>query len=423
MLKEEQAAELLRRCEAISDRRLDNLRGNLRRAETRAAAVWEMIVFEASSQLGHVEYEDPSGGPDLKLHFSEDRFAWIEIAYQNPRFEDEERRSSAVVKWVNLERQRIGFAGSISCDFFGDLNNPAGPVRTLPSLHEKKVFLREPEVLAFFSRLKDPLSAIHQVTLKRWTVTLIANPEASQLLISGGGTVQESPRMIQEHAVYRKLVKKRNQHNVEGPRVICIGSDTSRAVGLNQSHRLINLESIISNALPSGGSVSAVIIVDIAVSLATFGVSVVRKATAQIYPIDAKLTRYPLSNEEFAVLASLDFNRWKYSFAFNRHVEEVPAYMLRTSNSLSISQKSDGSVKLRIPGPELLDALAGRQSLVHAHTAPDNPPDQYLTYLLGSGWRIANCQYVQGDVQKGLSELIELTLAPPHERVYARRVS
>jgi hypothetical protein len=290
-----------------------------------------MIVFEASSQLGHVEYEDPSGGPDLKLYFSEDRYAWIEIAYQNPRFEDEERRSRAVMEWVNQERQRIGFAGSIRCDFFGELNNPAGPVRTLPSLHEKKVFLKDPEVFAFFSRLKDPLSAIHQVTLRRWTVTLTANPEASQFLISGG-TVQESPRIVLEHSIYRKLVKKRNQHKVEGPRVICIGSDSSRAVGLNQSHRLIDLESVISGAIPSGGSISAVIIVDIAVSLATFGVSV-RKAAVQLYPIDAKLTRYPLSNEEFDVLASLDFNRWKYSFALNRHVEEVPAYMLRTSNS------------------------------------------------------------------------------------------
>jgi hypothetical protein len=185
---------------------------------------------------------------------------------------------------------------------------------------------------------------------------------------------------------------------------------------------LIDLECVVSSALPPGGSISAVIIVDISVSLATFGVSV-RKATAQLYPIDAKLTRYPLSNKEFDLLASLDFNRWKYSYALNRHIEEVPAYMLRTSNCLNFAHNSDGSVKLRIPGPELLDALAGRQSLLHAHTAPDNPPDQYLTYLLGSGWRIANCQYVQGDVQKGLSELIELTLAPPHENVYTRRVS
>jgi hypothetical protein len=247
MLKEEQAAELLRRCEAIADRRLDNLRGNLHRAETRAAAVWEMLVFEAISQLGHVEYEDPSGGPDVKLHFSGNRSVWIEIAYQNPRFEDEERRSNAVIDWVNSERKRIGFAGSISCDFFGESNNPPGPVRIVPSLHDRKVFLRDPEVLAFFSRLKDPLSDIHQVTLKRWTVTLTAKPKPSQFLISGG-MLQESPRLVQEHAVYRKLLKKRNQHKVEGPRVICIGSDTSRAVGLNQSARLINLESVLSAA-------------------------------------------------------------------------------------------------------------------------------------------------------------------------------
>jgi hypothetical protein len=380
-----------------------------------------MLVFEASSQLGHVEYEDPSGGPDLKLHFAENRFAWIEIAYQHPRFEDEERRSNAVINWVNSERQNIGFAGSISCDFFGESDNPAGPVRTLPCLHESNVFLRDPEVSAFFSRLKDPLSAMHQVTLKRWTVTLTAKPDPSQWIIHEG-TVQESPRMLQEHAIYRKLVKKRNQHKVDGPRVICIGSDTSRAVGLNQPTGLINLEGVISAALIPGGSISAVIIVDIAVSLANFPRSV-RKATAKLYPIDAKLTRYPLSNAEFDVLGSLDFNRWKYSFALNRHVEEVPAYMLRTSNSLSIASKSDSSVKLCIPGPELLDALAGRQSLIHARSVPGNPPDQNLTHLLGSGWRIVNCQFIQGDVQKGLSELVELTLAPPHEPVYARRVS
>ncbi len=128
--------------------------------------------------------------------------------------------------------------------------------------------MRDPEVFAFFSSLKNSLSAIHQVTLRRWTVTLTANPEASQFLISGG-TVQESRRIVQEHAIYRKLVKKRNQHKVEGPHVICIGSDTSRFVGLNQAHRLIDLESVISGTIPSGGSISAVIIVDIAVLLAT----------------------------------------------------------------------------------------------------------------------------------------------------------
>jgi hypothetical protein len=59
---------------------------------------------------------------------------------------------------------------------------------------------------------------------------------------------------------------------------------------------LINLESVLSAAFSSGGSISAVIIVDIAVSQTTLGVTV-RKATAKLYPIDAKLTNYPLSNK------------------------------------------------------------------------------------------------------------------------------
>lgn len=65
MLKEEQVAELLRRCEAVAGRVLKQTRGNLRRAETRAAAVWELIVLEAVSQLGRVELESPVGGPDV----------------------------------------------------------------------------------------------------------------------------------------------------------------------------------------------------------------------------------------------------------------------------------------------------------------------------------------------------------------------
>lgn len=62
MLKEEQAAELLRRCESIAGRALKQTRGNLRRAETRAAAVWELVVSEAVAQLGRVELEPPGVG-------------------------------------------------------------------------------------------------------------------------------------------------------------------------------------------------------------------------------------------------------------------------------------------------------------------------------------------------------------------------
>ena len=45
MLREEQATELLRRCELITAQRLKKIRGNLRKAESRAAAIWELLVI------------------------------------------------------------------------------------------------------------------------------------------------------------------------------------------------------------------------------------------------------------------------------------------------------------------------------------------------------------------------------------------
>jgi hypothetical protein len=87
--------------------------------------------------------------------------------------------------------------------------------------------------------------------------------------------------------------------------------------------------------------------------------------------------------------------------------------MRRVENRSSVESLDDGSVKLRIPGPELLEALAGGQSLVH-----DDPYGEYLSHLLGNGWRIADCRLIEGDVAQGLSELVELTLVP-YECVYS----
>jgi hypothetical protein len=416
MLKEEQAAELLGRCEFIANRRLEALRGNLKRAETRAAAVWEMLVLEACAQVGHVEYEAPNGGPDIKLYFTPDRFAWIEVAYIHPRFEDEERKSSAVVHWIQSESRRIGFTGSIRCDFFGDPSNPAGPVRALPGLDEKKLFFRDPDVSAFMARLQSPLSSRHSVTLKRWTITLIANPDPSPFVISGG-IFQKSPRTIKEHSVYRTLYKKIRQHKVDGPRIVCIGSDTSRAVALSNSASRLNLRQSLEAAMLHRGIISAVIVVDIA-SMPSSSHGWKRMATAQLYHTDGKTICSPLSVKELDLLGSIDFNRWRYSLPLNRHAEKVPFDMLTTSNALRISEQSDKSVKICVPGRQLIDALAGRASLIQACSSSSNSLALLLENYLDRGWRVENCSFIHGDVAKGLSELVELTLVPSHEHVY-----
>jgi hypothetical protein len=62
MLKDEQAAELLARCEAAVGKELLQVRGNLRNAVTRAAAVWELLVIEAAANIARIQYEPHPGG-------------------------------------------------------------------------------------------------------------------------------------------------------------------------------------------------------------------------------------------------------------------------------------------------------------------------------------------------------------------------
>jgi hypothetical protein len=108
MLYEEQAAELLRRCEALAGRTLHQLRGNLAKASTRAEAVWELLVVEAASQLGEVECEAPHGGPDIRLLMPSGRWVSVEVTYLHPRFEGEQRRWRLVTGWMAEAESTIG---------------------------------------------------------------------------------------------------------------------------------------------------------------------------------------------------------------------------------------------------------------------------------------------------------------------------
>src|SRR5437879_8838520 len=107
MLKEEQAAELLARCEDAVGQQLLQVRGNLRNAVTRAAAVWELLVIEAAADIAQVQYEPhPGASPDVLLASPEGRDIWIEAAYLYPRFWKNERKSEAVVRWIYHEAER-----------------------------------------------------------------------------------------------------------------------------------------------------------------------------------------------------------------------------------------------------------------------------------------------------------------------------
>lgn len=109
MLSEDQAAELLKRCESIVGKTLKQVRGNLKKAETRASAVWELLVLEEASNIGQmVEYEPITDGkcPDILLTLKNRRKIWIEVAFLHPRFGKEERKTEDVRKWIQEEAKK-----------------------------------------------------------------------------------------------------------------------------------------------------------------------------------------------------------------------------------------------------------------------------------------------------------------------------
>jgi hypothetical protein len=54
MLKQDQAAELLHRCELVLSQRLTQVRANLSNPALRASAVWELLCIDAFAQIGSV---------------------------------------------------------------------------------------------------------------------------------------------------------------------------------------------------------------------------------------------------------------------------------------------------------------------------------------------------------------------------------
>lgn len=151
MLLNEQAAELLKKCETIVGSELSQVRGNLQKAENRAAAVWELLVLEAASKMGEVKYEPhPGASPDIQLFLPGHRAVWIEVAFLYPRFWKEERKSIALTNWIFSEAERRGIPSyKIYPRLDGVIKGSAGPVRNLPELNERKQFLNSQEIKNF----------------------------------------------------------------------------------------------------------------------------------------------------------------------------------------------------------------------------------------------------------------------------------
>jgi len=414
MLKEEQAAELLRRCEAIAGRTLHQVRGNLRRAKTRAEAVWELLVVEAAAQLGAVECERPEGGPDLRLQMPTGRWVAIEVTYLHPRFAREERLSEMVAQWMHDASLALGpDAPHIECQFHGDKDNPAGPVRRLPREQDRKRFLTSPEVIAFLRLAQQRPEEAHRVTLTDYTITLRSSPGLGRAkdILHWGGLSQESPKIVGEHAAFRSLRAKMKQHKVDGPHLVCIGSDVSSMLSSTFAGLMgVRLEHALDAAIGGAGTLSGVLTVRIEHTLPLS--DGVRRAFSTAFPVAT--ARHPLDPEEWDFIRRLDLNRWAFTWPLPDRGRDPIAGMRYINGSISHCHHG-GNLKLTIPTNVLLESLSGKRSLVDAYNLTK---DEALAKYLSQDWSIVKCSLQEDDLQKGLASSIVLELGPPHEAVY-----
>lgn len=421
MLKEEQVAELLRRCEAIAGRELKQTRGNLRKAATRAAAVWELIASEAASHLGRVELEPPAGGPDIRLELPTGRWVSIEVTYLHPRFEGEERRKSHLVKWVHEALSSlVPNQVLLRCEFHGVYGHPAGPKLDLPQEQDRKRFLASAEVAQFLSAVAGSPQEPHQARLSNFPVTLMSSPRppGDPGFLSWDGPCLEAPKIVSEHAAHRALRAKVRQHSVDGPHLVCIGSDISGALSSFASSTGIRLEHALGAAVHKGGGVSGVLVVNVE-QATTLGPGVSRVARSTGYPVAD--CRYPLTDAEWEFIRRLDFNRWKFTFPLTRKEVEPRHRYRHVPGPLSLGSFLGGNVKLTIPASVLVDVLAGRTSLMHEYGPEDEHFGRAITRCLQEGWAVVSCAFLEGDLQQGKAPMVVLELAPPHAPVFWQR--
>lgn len=418
MLREEQVAELLRRCESAAGRTLTQSRGNLRKASTRAAAVWELLFYEAAAQLGRVEGESPQGGPDVRLKLPTGRWVSIEVTYLHRRFDDDNRKSEMVARWMHDAAAAIGpFPPQINCQFGGDSTHPAGPKRTLPQESDRRRFLASAEVAQFLHAIKTLPKETHTLRLTKYSITLTASPHepGSPGFLGWGGLEPEAPKAVGEHAAYRALREKLKQHKVDEPHLVCIGSDVSPVLTNAFSSINVGLDRALDAAVQKSGKLSGVLVVNIeSAGSSSWGNSRLARCTA--YPVPN--CRYPLNDSEWDFVKTLDLNRWRYTFPLSRR-ESSPQHRHRNiPGPLGYSPTRRGSVKLTIPASVLTDVLAGRRNLMDEYGGPEGQMTHGIATCLANGWTVVACSFQEGDVQTARAASVLLELAPPHDPVF-----
>jgi hypothetical protein len=412
VLNEDQVRELLTSCEASLGHRVDGLRASLRTHENRAAAIWELLVLDALLKLGHVDYEQPIAGPDssrpdFRLHFGEARAIWIDATYLTERFVGNERRADLLRRRFGKEGSARGIPNARLWSRLDGDPTPAGFRRKLPKEQDLPRFFKDGRIRTFFDAIRaNPEAAVSCDLRPGYTVVLGYDPTGRTL---SGGLVEDAPRALAEHGIYRKLQEKADQHRgVPGPYVVCLGSDRSPALGRLKSPVGVSEQQAVDAALARWRHLSAAILVSVESQAAVF-TGIQRSARARLYL--NQRAEHPLTSTEVETLKKLNFNRWRYSRPHDpwKVPRDESSSRRHSGGQLVYKPLQNGNVEIEIPSWLVLEALGGSTNVIEEL---DLREDDHVRRVLTGGWEIVNVRMVPGDVARGEPARVLLELRP-----------
>lgn len=416
MLVEEQVSALLAICEEIAGKKLPDVRGKLKKSASRVPAIWELLVIEeAARNASKIDYEPGYGSsPDIRTNPG-GRPLWLEATYLEPRFRKEQRHLELVTSWISdVFIQSNAPYEHILIRYEPQLRSKAGNVVSLPNASEKKSFKRHPDLLDFIELVKSGAKPGYSRRIGNFGIQLELKEQPSSpgtQIISG--VIHESPSVVSEHGLYRKLKKKGQIQRVDDPKVICIGSDESPA--LSQVNNPFDsdhlLEDSVAKLFQEYTSISGVILVNIQPVIRPLQFEREYKANTSV--ILNPIAKYPLNLAEKEYLIKLNFNRWKYDgLRYDRSYQRAP------SKRLSIGYRilGDNPIKIELPAHLIIEILSGEKKMEDHVPFKEGEP---LFNILHSGkYTISNCEAKKGDPLKGVPDTVIFELTEVFQSVF-----
>jgi hypothetical protein len=367
-----------------------------------------MMVIEAASDLGTIQHEPSSSGgaPDIHLRpLGGRRPLWIEAVYPDPPGWEELRRWDDVCSWLWAEARRQGIPiYKIEPRLDGGRGNKASALPKLPLQHERKEFLRRPEVVEFFEAIRANPDRFRCYTVSGFDITICYSPDAGGPFESSRRPAFDDPKTIDGHHVYKVLKRKAEQHEVAGPRVVCLGSDQIPSLLSRRSPGGPALSDAIEAVFAKHASLSAVIVF-CADNIDRPGKGLVfRNPNA----------REPLMEEEVALLCTMNLNRWRRTFPLAKWEEPRHEGRCRVTGTITW-QFGDRYVKIEIPANIVVEALAGKTSVAKELRLPQ---DDQFSRVFADAWVIEECSLKEGNIELGEAPKVVLRLVPPPPSVF-----